>query len=69
MPLVGDFHYNGHKLLTDYPACAVALSKYRIYPGNVGKCAKHDDNFATMIRIAIDNGKAVRIGVFGGSLD
>ena len=69
VPLVGDFHYNGHKLLTDYPACAAALSKYRINPGNVGKGAKHDDNFATMIRIAIDNGKAVRIGVNGGSLD
>ena len=69
VPLVGDFHYNGHKLLTDYPACAAALSKYRINPGNVGKGAKHDDNFATMIRIAADNGKAVRIGVNGGSLD
>ena len=69
VPLVGDFHYNGHKLLTDYPACARALSKYRINPGNVGKGSKHDDNFATMIRIAADNGKAVRIGVNGGSLD
>lgn len=68
-PLVGDFHYNGHKLLTDYPACAKALSKYRINPGNVGKGSRHDDNFATMIRIAADNGKAVRIGVNGGSLD
>ena len=69
VPLVGDFHYNGHKLLTDYPACAKALSKYRINPGNVGKGSRHDDNFATMIRIAADNGKAVRIGVNGGSLD
>lgn len=69
VPLVGDFHYNGHKLLTDYPAFAKALSKYRINPGNVGKGSRHDDNFATMIRIAADNGKAVRIGVNGGSLD
>lgn len=69
VPLVGDFHFNGHKLLTEYPACAKALSKYRINPGNVGKGAKHDDNFATMVRIAADNGKAVRIGVNGGSLD
>ena len=69
VPLVGDFHYNGHKLLTDYPACAKALSKYRINPGNVGRGSRHDDNFATMIRIAADNGKAVRIGVNGGSLD
>lgn len=69
VPLVGDFHYNGHKLLTDYPACAKALSKYRINPGNVGKGSRHDDNFATMIRIAADNGKSVRIGVNGGSLD
>lgn len=69
VPLVGDFHYNGHKLLTTYPACARALAKYRINPGNVGKGAKHDDNFATMIRLAVDNGKAVRIGVNGGSLD
>ena len=69
VPLVGDFHFNGHKLLTDYPGCAAALSKYRINPGNVGKGARHDDNFATMVRIAADNGKAVRIGVNGGSLD
>lgn len=69
VPLVGDFHYNGHKLLADYPACAEALSKYRINPGNVGKGSKHDDNFATMIRIATDYGKPVRIGVNGGSLD
>lgn len=69
VPLVGDFHYNGHKLLTEHQACARALSKYRINPGNVGKGAKHDDNFATMIRIAADNDKAVRIGVNGGSLD
>lgn len=69
VPLVGDFHFNGHKLLTDYPGCAAALSKYRINPGNVGKGARHDDNFATMVRIAADNGKTVRIGVNGGSLD
>lgn len=69
VPLVGDFHYNGHKLLVEYPECARSLSKYRINPGNVGRGERHDDNFATMVRIAADNGKAVRIGVNGGSLD
>lgn len=69
VPLVGDFHYNGHKLLTDYPECAQALAKYRINPGNVGKGDKHDDNFAAMIGMAVKYGKAVRIGVNGGSLD
>lgn len=69
VPLVGDFHYNGHKLLSQYPECAKALSKYRINPGNVGSAGKRDDNFAQMIQIARDNGKPVRIGVNWGSLD
>jgi len=69
VPLVGDFHYNGHKLLTQYPDCAQALAKYRINPGNVGKGAKHDEQFATMIECAIKYGKPVRIGVNWGSLD
>lgn len=69
VPLVGDFHYNGHKLLTAYPECAQALSKYRINPGNVGKGAKHGDNFAVMIEAACRYDKPVRIGVNGGSLD
>ena len=69
VPLVGDFHYNGHKLLTQYPDCARALAKYRINPGNVGKGAKRDDQFATMIEAAIRYGKPVRIGVNWGSLD
>lgn len=69
VPLVGDFHYNGHKLLADYPDCAQALAKYRINPGNVGKGSKHDDNFAYMVETAAKYGKAVRIGVNGGSLD
>jgi (E)-4-hydroxy-3-methylbut-2-enyl-diphosphate synthase len=69
VPLVGDFHYNGHKLLTQYPDCAKALAKYRINPGNVGKGAKHDEQFATMIECAIRYGKPVRIGVNWGSLD
>jgi (E)-4-hydroxy-3-methylbut-2-enyl-diphosphate synthase len=69
VPLVGDFHYNGHKLLTQFPDCAKALSKYRINPGNVGKGAKHDEQFATMIECAIRYGKPVRIGVNWGSLD
>jgi len=69
VPLVGDFHYNGHKLLTQYPDCAKALAKYRINPGNVGKGAKRDEQFATMIECAIKYGKAVRIGVNWGSLD
>ena len=69
VPLVGDFHYNGHRLLTDYPACAEALSKYRINPGNVGKGDKHDRQFAQMIEVASKYDKAVRIGVNWGSLD
>ena len=69
VPLVGDFHYNGHKLLTDYPDCAQALSKYRINPGNVGKGAKKDAQFAQMIEVAAKYDKAVRIGVNWGSLD
>ncbi|HEX7218285.1 MAG TPA: flavodoxin-dependent (E)-4-hydroxy-3-methylbut-2-enyl-diphosphate synthase [Burkholderiales bacterium] len=69
VPLVGDFHYNGHKLLTQYPACARALAKYRINPGNVGKGAKRDEQFATLIECALRYGKPVRIGVNWGSLD
>lgn len=69
VPLVGDFHFNGHKLLTDFPECAQALSKYRINPGNVGRGAKRDDNFSKMIEIACRYNKPVRIGVNWGSLD
>lgn len=69
VPLVGDFHYIGHKLLTDHPACAEALAKYRINPGNVGFKEKQDRNFAQMIEIAAKHGKAIRIGVNWGSLD
>ena len=69
VPLIGDFHYNGHRLLTDYPACAKALSKYRINPGNVGKGDKHDKQFGQMIEAAIRYDKAVRIGVNWGSMD
>jgi len=69
VPLIGDFHYNGHRLLTDYPECAKALSKYRINPGNVGKGDKHDKQFAQMIEAAIRYDKAVRIGVNWGSMD
>ena len=69
VPLVGDFHYNGHRLLTDYPACAQTLSKYRINPGNVGKGDKHDRQFAQMVEIAARYDKPVRIGVNWGSLD
>ena len=69
VPLVGDFHYNGHRLLTDYPACAEALSKYRINPGNVGKGSKRDRQFGQMIDAAMHWDKAVRIGVNWGSLD
>ncbi len=68
-PLVGDFHYNGHRLLTEVPACAEALSKYRINPGNVGKGDKGDKQFAQMIEAAVKYDKAVRIGVNWGSLD
>ena len=69
VPLVGDFHYNGHTLLNDYPECAKALSKYRINPGNVGKGAKRDTQFAQMIEVAARYNKPVRIGVNWGSLD
>ncbi|MEK8085082.1 flavodoxin-dependent (E)-4-hydroxy-3-methylbut-2-enyl-diphosphate synthase [Aquabacterium sp. A3] len=69
VPLVGDFHYNGHRLLTDHPACAEALSKYRINPGNVGKGDKKDRQFAQMIEAALRHDKVVRIGVNWGSLD
>ena len=69
VPLIGDFHYNGHVLLREFPGCAEALDKYRINPGNVGKGANHDRNFATMIEVAKEHGKAVRIGVNAGSLD
>ncbi|MGM9426476.1 flavodoxin-dependent (E)-4-hydroxy-3-methylbut-2-enyl-diphosphate synthase [Hydrogenophaga sp. MI9] len=69
VPLIGDFHYNGHRLLTDHPACAEALSKYRINPGNVGRGDKGDRQFAQMVEIAARYDKAVRIGVNWGSLD
>ncbi|WP_035382937.1 flavodoxin-dependent (E)-4-hydroxy-3-methylbut-2-enyl-diphosphate synthase [Ferriphaselus sp. R-1] len=69
VPLIGDFHYNGHRLLTEYPECAQALAKYRINPGNVGKNRKGEDQFAMMIGVAIQYGKPVRIGVNWGSLD
>jgi (E)-4-hydroxy-3-methylbut-2-enyl-diphosphate synthase len=68
-PLIGDFHYNGHLLLTRFPDCATALDKYRINPGNVGYGRKRDEQFATIVRIAAGNGKPVRIGVNGGSLN
>ncbi len=68
VPVIGDFHYNGHLLLTKYPACARALAKYRINPGNVG-AKRRDDNFRTIVQVAIDEGKPVRIGVNWGSLD
>jgi (E)-4-hydroxy-3-methylbut-2-enyl-diphosphate synthase len=69
VPLIGDFHYNGHKLLTQYPDCARALAKYRINPGNVGRGVKRDDQFATLIECALRYEKPVRIGVNWGSLD
>jgi (E)-4-hydroxy-3-methylbut-2-enyl-diphosphate synthase len=69
VPLIGDFHYNGHKLLMQYPDCAQALSKYRINPGNVGAGSKRDSNFAQMIEVACKYNKPVRIGVNWGSLD
>ena len=69
VPLVGDFHFNGHKLLTQVPECAVVLDKYRINPGNVGHGSKRDDQFSTMVEKAIEHGKPVRIGVNWGSLD
>jgi len=68
VPVIGDFHYNGHVLLTKYPDCARALAKYRINPGNVGG-KHHDENFRAIVQVAIDNGKPVRIGVNWGSLD
>src|SRR5215212_1703910 len=68
VPVIGDFHYNGHKLLVDYPDMARALAKFRINPGNVG-AKRHDEHFATIVRVAIENGKPVRIGVNWGSLD
>ncbi len=68
-PIIGDFHYNGHILLTKYPACARALAKYRINPGNASIGRKDDDNFATMIKVAVENQRPVRIGVNWGSLD
>jgi (E)-4-hydroxy-3-methylbut-2-enyl-diphosphate synthase len=68
VPVIGDFHYNGHKLLVEYPEMAAALAKYRINPGNVG-AKRHDEHFATIVKVAIDNGKPVRIGVNWGSLD
>ena len=68
-PLIGDFHYNGHQLLTRHPDCARALDKYRINPGNVGTGKRRDEQFATICQVAIDHGKPVRIGVNGGSLN
>jgi (E)-4-hydroxy-3-methylbut-2-enyl-diphosphate synthase len=68
-PIIGDFHYNGHLLLTKYPECAQALGKYRINPGNVSIGKKHDDNFRTMVEVAVKYNKPVRIGVNWGSLD
>ena len=68
-PLIGDFHYNGHLLLTRYPACAAALDKYRINPGNVGTGSRRDERFSTICKVAIDHNKPVRIGVNGGSLN
>jgi (E)-4-hydroxy-3-methylbut-2-enyl-diphosphate synthase len=68
-PLVGDFHYNGHLLLTRYPECAKALDKYRINPGNVGTGKRRDEQFSTICQVAVDHGKPVRIGVNGGSLN
>src|SRR6202044_3759996 len=69
VPIIGDFHYNGHVLLTKYPDCARALDKYRINPGNVGHGQRRDEQFATICKVARDNGKPVRIGVNGGSLN
>src|SRR3954470_7369162 len=68
VPIVGDFHYNGHLLLARYPQCARALAKYRINPGNVGG-KRRDENFRTIVQLAVTNGKPVRIGVNWGSLD
>src|ERR1700752_2413001 len=68
-PLIGDFHYNGHLLLTKFPDCATALDKYRINPGNVGTGRRRDEQFSTICKVAVDHGKPVRIGVNGGSLN
>src|SRR5260370_20110268 len=68
-PIIGDFHYNGHVLLTKYPECAKALDKYRINPGNVGAGQRRDEQISTICKVARDNGKPVRIGVNGGSLN
>src|SRR4029077_8008707 len=68
-PLIGDFHYNGHLLLTRHPDCATALDKYRINPRHVGTGARRDEQFATICKVAVDHGKPVRIGVNGGSLN
>src|SRR4030095_1352118 len=68
-PLIGDFHYNGHLLLTRFPECARALDKYRINPGNVGTGPRRHEALSTISKVAVDNGKPVRIGVNGGSLD
>src|SRR5215216_5065555 len=68
-PLIGDFHYNGHLLLTRHPGCASALDKYRINPGNVGTGRRRDEQFATICNVAIDHDRPVRIGVNGGSLN
>lgn len=68
-PLIGDFHYNGHLLLTRFPDCAAALDKYRINPGNVGTGRRRDEQFATICKVARDHNKPVRIGVNGGSLN
>src|SRR4051794_20553138 len=68
VPVIGDFHYNGHQLLVEYPEMARSLAKYRINPGNVG-AKRHDENFQTIVRVAIENGVPVRIGVNWGSLD
>ncbi|HXO61220.1 MAG TPA: flavodoxin-dependent (E)-4-hydroxy-3-methylbut-2-enyl-diphosphate synthase [Candidatus Acidoferrales bacterium] len=69
VPIIGDFHYNGHVLLTKYPECALALDKYRINPGNVGAGQRRDEQFSTICKVARDHGKPVRIGVNGGSLN
>jgi len=69
VPLIGDFHFNGHKLLSENPACAEALDKYRINPGNVGRGKKRDEQFTTLIEFAVRHNKPVRIGVNWGSLD
>ena len=68
-PIIGDFHFNGHKLLANYPEMAQALSKYRVNPGNIGKDKYHDKNFNTILKIAKDNNKPIRIGINSGSLD